>query len=63
MKVEMTGIIDGVRRDRFGAWKIILEVPMGEATKAAALGTMVETVFKLTFEPQDNEKDTEQNPA
>ena len=55
MKIETQGIIDGVRRDKFGAWKIILEIPQTEATKAAALGTMVETVFNISFEPQESE--------
>ena len=55
MAIELKAIIDRVTRDKWGAWKLVLEVPQTDATKVAALATQLETVFSVIFDPQESE--------
>ena len=51
--ITLKATIYSARSDRDGSWRLTLEIPSDQATLAAALATMTETVFKIEFTPEE----------
>jgi hypothetical protein len=51
--VTLKAIPVGSRSDRDGAVKLTLEIPASEATKALAVALQTQTVFDVTFKPEE----------
>jgi len=54
MVVKLKAIIHGAKRDQHGEWKLVLAIPQSDALNAAALATQNETVFDVSFKPEEN---------
>lgn len=53
MAIKLKAIVYSARSDKDGEWKLTLSIPQSDAIKAAGLATQVETVFDVTFEPEE----------
>lgn len=49
--IRLNAIIGGLRVDREGETKLVLEIPLNQMREAAQLTALLQQVMQVTFEP------------